>query len=93
MTVVMKEPDAAVSIPVTFSGCENSDQLNTKLMFPLGMFITKFIKKTYKNYYYYITAHTAQDIKPPDRKRPRTEPGNYNFLLSRSFTMYSTSYS
>ena len=36
VTVMMKEPDTAVSIPVTFSGCENNDQLSTKLIFPLG---------------------------------------------------------
>ena len=75
VTLIMKEPNAAVSIPVTFSGCENSDQLNTKLMFPLGMFMMKLIKKTHNNMFY-ITAHTIQDIKPPDRKKPRTEPGN-----------------
>ena len=35
MTVEVRT-SIAVSIPMTFSGCENNHKLNAKLIFPLG---------------------------------------------------------
>ena len=37
MTVVLKNPDTVLKLPVRIEGCSTDNQLDTELTFPLGM--------------------------------------------------------
>lgn len=46
MTVVLKNPDTVLKVPVRIEGCLTDNQLDTELAFPLSMLIIQGLAKS-----------------------------------------------